>query len=143
LDPLFAASTPPDAETVDEIAAAFAFFQHPDFRAVSDGMKSELATYAAHLERIPPLSRRKDPEGHDTFKTLRWWRGRIKSLPNWVLALRGVLAHSPSSAAAERVFSILNNSFDNDQKRAKADYMEISLQLQYNKRGRSCDDDHE
>ena len=42
----------------------------------------------------------------------------------------------PSSCAAERVFSILNDSFD-DQKNALADYMELSLQLQFNGRTRS------
>ena len=45
----------------------------------------------------------------------------------------------PSSCAAERVFSILNDSFDDDQKNhdALADYMELSLQLQFNGRTRS------
>ena len=34
----------------------------------------------------------------------------------------------------ERAFSILNGSFDDDQKRAQADYMEFSLMIQYNER---------
>ena len=37
----------------------------------------------------------------------------------------------------ERVFFILNNSFDDDQDRAHADYIELSLQLQFNDRSRS------
>ena len=41
----------------------------------------------------------------------------------------------------ERVFSILNNTFDDDQERALADYIELSLMLQYNKRGRERADD--
>ena len=34
----------------------------------------------------------------------------------------------------KRAFSILNGSFDDDQKRAQADYMEFSLAIQYNER---------
>ena len=41
--------------------------------------------------------------------------------------MRAVLANSPNSIPPERVFSILNNTFDDDQHRAFADYMELSL----------------
>ena len=34
----------------------------------------------------------------------------------------------------ERVFSILNDTFDDDMGRAHADYIELSLQLQFNSR---------
>ena len=34
------------------------------------------------------------------------------------------------------VFSILEDTFDNDQRSARADYMELSLQLQFNDRSR-------
>ena len=37
----------------------------------------------------------------------------------------------------ERVFSILNDTFDDDQESAKADYMEYSLMRQFNQRGRA------
>ena len=39
--------------------------------------------------------------------------------------------------APERVFSILNDTFDDDQESAKADYMEYSLMRQFNQRGRA------
>ena len=45
-------------------------------------------------------------------------------------------SQSVSSCSAEHVFSILNDSFTEDQRSAYADYMELSLQLQYNTRGR-------
>ena len=48
--------------------------------------------------------------------------------------LRAVLANAPNSIPPERVFSILNDTFDDDQERALADYIELSLQLQYNER---------
>ena len=39
-----------------------------------------------------------------------------------------------NSIPPERVFSILNNTFDDDQDRSFADYIELSLQLQFNSR---------
>ena len=52
----------------------------------------------------------------------------------WVFARH---TKSPTnSIPPERVFSILNDSFDDDQDSALADYIELSLQLQYNDRGR-------
>ena len=40
----------------------------------------------------------------------------------------------PSSAAAERVFSILNNLYNDQQTRALVDSILVSLYLAYNKR---------
>ena len=54
----------------------------------------------------------------------------------WAYVLRAVLTNSPNSIPPERVFSILNDSFDDDQDSSMADYIELSLQLQYNNRGR-------
>ena len=42
-----------------------------------------------------------------------------------------------NSIPPERVFSILNNTFGDDQDRALADYIELALQLQFNERSRS------
>ena len=50
--------------------------------------------------------------------------------------LRAVLANAPNSVPPERLFSILNNTFDDDQDRSLADYIELSLQLQFNGRSR-------
>ena len=52
----------------------------------------------------------------------------------WAAACKKVLLIQPSSAASERVFSLLENSFRNTQARAMEDYIEVSLMLQYNKR---------
>ena len=51
--------------------------------------------------------------------------------------LRAVLANSPNSIPPERVFSILNDTFDDDQDNSYADYIELALQLQFNERSRS------
>ena len=44
-----------------------------------------------------------------------------------------VLLMQPSSAAAERVFSLLKNSFGEQQDNSLQDYIECSMMLQYNK----------
>ena len=61
-------------------------------------------------------------------------RRRDGKLPAFRLALRKVCACSPSSAAAERVFSILRNSFGKQQKNTLEDMYRLSLQLQFNDR---------
>ena len=38
----------------------------------------------------------------------------------------------------ERVFSILNDTFEDDMDSSLADYIELSLQLQFNSRSRSA-----
>lgn len=43
--------------------------------------------------------------------TLVWWQRHKGSLPYWTGAFRKVLLVQPSSAAAERVFSLLKASF--------------------------------
>ena len=43
-----------------------------------------------------------------------------------------------NSIPPERVFSILNDTFDDDMDRSHADYIELSLQLQFNERTREC-----
>ena len=48
-------------------------------------------------------------------------------------ACQVVLIH-PSSAAAERAFSLLNSSFATSQECALAEYVEVSLMLQFNGR---------
>jgi hypothetical protein len=45
-----------------------------------------------------------------------------------------------NSAPPERVFSILNNSFGENQTTSLSDYAELSLMLQFNMRGRKRGD---
>ena len=55
------------------------------------------------------------------------------SLLYWTGAFRKVLLVQPSSAAAERVFSLLKATFSDQQDSALQDYLESSIMLQYNK----------
>ena len=57
-----------------------------------------------------------------------------EKLPHWAAAYKKIILCQPSSAATERVFSIMKSSFNSEQNLALEDYMEVSLMLQCNKR---------
>ena len=64
-----------------------------------------------------------------------FWRQYLDVLPNMSNFARYCLTMTPSSAAAERVFSMLKNSFSIGQMRQSLeDYTEGSVMLQYNKK---------
>ena len=65
---------------------------------------------------------------------VKWWRQQSDNLPHWFSAVMKVLLVQPSSAAAERVFSILNSSFNDSQEHALVDYLQACVMLQYNNR---------
>ena len=48
--------------------------------------------------------------------------------------LRAVLTNAPNSCPPERLFSMFNATFGEDQKSAFGDYLELAMQSQYNKR---------
>ena len=63
-----------------------------------------------------------------------WWKRHDPELPHWSSACKSVLLLQPSSAAAEGVFSLLENSFKNRQTISLEDYMQTSVMFQYNYR---------
>jgi hypothetical protein len=63
---------------------------------------------------------------------LRWWRIHKNSLPNWYRVLGEAAILQPSSAAAERVFSILKWMFGDRQNSALEDRKEAGLVMRYN-----------
>jgi len=86
-------------------------------------LKTELPTYLAQAADVST--------GVDT---LRRWKDHSEDLPCWSSATKKVFLLQPSSAAAERVFSLLKNTFGDQQQNAQHDYVEAALMLQYNKR---------
>eukprot|EP00734_Pompholyxophrys_sp_LG126_P000245 Pompholyxophrys_sp_v1_NODE_68_length_2521_cov_1.980130.p1 type:complete len:374 gc:universal NODE_68_length_2521_cov_1.980130:1353-232(-) len=62
----------------------------------------------------------------------KWWKDHSQTLQYWAKAARILFLIQPSSAASERVFSLLNRTFRVEQTLVLEDYVEISLQLQYN-----------
>lgn len=86
-------------------------------------LKQELPAY---LAKAADLDQDADP--------LHWWKKHSNDLPSWSAAAKNILLVQPSSAAAERVFSLLQNSFRSFQDASLADYIQASLMLQYNGR---------
>ena len=86
-----------------------------------EGLKSELPNYQAAVEDVSPQI---DP--------LEWWKHHSADLPKWASAAGRVALIQPSSAAAERVFSILASSFGKQQESSLEDYIQLSVMMQYN-----------
>ena len=76
----------------------------------------------------------KDVKGKDTFSLPEWWRCNSGSLPHFSFVLRALLTNAPTSCPPERLFSMFNATFGEDQRRAFGDYLELAMQSQYNKR---------
>ena len=89
-----------------------------------DGLKRELPAYTAAAEGIDP-----------DYDVLTFWKDHKATLPSWAAAAAKVLLVQPSSAASERVFSLLKQSFGDQQYNSLQDYIEASLMLQHNRRG--------
>ena len=66
---------------------------------VIEELKKELPDYLAQAEDVSPSV---DP--------IVWWRDHAHKLPHWSQACKFITLIQPSSAAAERVFSLLANS---------------------------------
>ena len=68
------------------------------------------------------------------YSSLQFWNDNSSSVPKWSETAQNVFLLQPSSGAAERVFSVLNNTFGKRQLSTLEDYVEASVMLQYNKR---------
>ena len=63
------------------------------------------------LKRELPLCMAKADGVSPELDKLEWWKNHQLELPNWSIACKTALLIQPSSAAAEHIFSLLNNSF--------------------------------
>ena len=63
---------------------------------------------------------------------LAWWAAHSDTLPHWPGVVKKLLVIQPSSASAERVFSLLKNAFNDQQDNALKDYLEASVMIRYN-----------
>ena len=64
-----------------------------------------------------------------TTALLKWWKINHPTIPTWAKAARMVFAMTPSSAASERVFSLVESMFGKDQLRSLADQLQGSVML--------------
>ena len=61
-----------------------------------------------------------------------WWKNHRNEIPTWAKSFKLILLVQPSSAAAERVFPLLQNSFTHQQRSSLEAYISLSVMLQYN-----------
>ena len=85
-----------------------------------DGLKMEIPMCMAASEDVST-----------EIDLIAWWKRHAIELPIWANAFKKVLLVQPSSAAAERVFSILQR-FTPQQQSSLEDYIELSVMLQFN-----------
>ena len=81
--------------------------------ATIDGLVGELPQYTTAPQDVAI-----ECEG----RKVEWWKVHEERLPNWSSAVKKVLLVQSSSAAAERVFSLLWASFHMQQESALSDY---------------------
>ena len=107
----------PDCSAVDCLSV-FPFLDG----ATLGNLKTELLQYIAAAEDV-----------NLSYNPLELWKVHEPTLPAWSAAAKKVMLVQPSSAACERVFSLLNNSFHDQQQSSLLDYTETSVMMQYNK----------
>ena len=81
-------------------------------------LKEKLPAYVVAAEDVPA----------DT-QTAQWWKCQ-QNLPAWKTAAKVVLTVQPSSAAAERVFSLLQAATRDQQSRLLEDSLQLAIILQ-------------
>jgi len=108
------------------IPNAAALQEFKNFHFVDDNtianLAAELPAYLAAADGIVDLSEE---------QKLAWWAARHHTLPHWASLVRKLLLIQPSSAASERVFSLLS-TLSSQQDNALEDYIEASVMIRYN-----------
>lgn len=95
-------------------------------------MGEEIPGFYTALQAVDVNTFNRDDVQGFTTAVLDWWRTEGKCVPHWQTAARIMFAIPPSSAAAERVFSILANSFGPQRSRALNDLLEGTILVSYN-----------
>ena len=83
-----------------------------DIRPRLEVTKAEISKYNALTEA---LDERKDAKGNDTFVLCYLWSCNSRELQHFSFMLCAVLTHSPNSFPPERLFNMINATFDDDQ----------------------------
>ena len=128
-------SPPRRSASTLEHKACFSEFQRDQSTNRSpllEKMGQEIPTYFTLLQSVDVSVFDHDKPPEFTAAVLDWWRGNCTQIPNWAVAARIMFAIPPSSAAAERIFSILGNSFDPTRQTALQDLVEGTLMVRFN-----------
>ena len=84
------------------------------------------------LKELPTYKRLADEYQNDNSDGWLFWRKYCNSLPLWYKVAAEVALVMCSSAAVERIFSLLNCTFDDHQHQALNDYKKASIRIRYN-----------
>ena len=93
---------------------------NPEIRAEIQVMKPEVMKYQALAGSIKSFEERKNSKGKDKFDSSDWWKSNCATLPGFAYVLRAVLTNSSNSCPPERLFSLFNATYDDDQKKSHA-----------------------
>jgi len=134
MDPAYAVSARVDQDMLVELVKL------PPFQGDDDGSEEELLhdltrELPAYLAAASSFIVDRSDIGDFTEKVLGFWRDKGGELPTFARTARIIFAMTPTSAACERVFSLLDSLFGPAQNSALSDYVGGSLRLNYNKRG--------
>ena len=102
-------------------------------------------TYELHYT-IHPFSPRNNKKAGNVFpgcchvkknvavnvELLPWWNNHKVKLAAWYKVVQEAVLLQPSSTGAERVFSMLDSLFGDEQEAALEDYKETSVIMRYN-----------
>ena len=124
-NPLAIRLSPPSAEIFRK---SLELLDHFTPEEISE-MVSELPTYKT-------LANNWEPEDRDLMEidsVVQFWKASRDLIINIRKFVRYANAITTSSAAAERVFSVIKRSFDTSQKGALEDYVFLSSIMQYNR----------
>jgi len=123
LSPSYVAESKPTVERAKRQIKCLRIWMPKDFS--DQELESELKSY---LEEVGLVDDKKELDDIASF-----WRANAHETPVLARLYQRLLLVQPSSATAERVFSLFTSSFNNRQDSALVDVIEASLMLQFNR----------
>jgi hypothetical protein len=108
-----------DRAQIDELVTLMPLFPNGTAAALEGKLPAYLTQAAGTLSSCDPID---------------WWRRHAEELLHWYKATRHVLHLCTSSAASERVFSLFNAVFGDQQYHALEDYIQSTMFAMYNDR---------
>ena len=117
-----------------KLAAAFPVLRNNKQRVAQ--LVAELPTYLALCQplRLPPCPEKTTFQTHRDKHISLFYATNAAQIPAFSSLMLDVGLLTASSAAAERLFSLLSNSFGDQELSAYEDLIEASLMIQYRRR---------
>lgn len=143
INPFFVKHHHPLRHVYDDLITTLGFFDAESVNA----MLAEVDTYDVLVQTLPATPHALPMDDVDTNiavikdhcktimdGTIAFWLKYKEKIPHLYSLCHYLITFPPSSAAVERLFSMLQNSFGNKQTGSLEDYVELSLMYQFNDR---------